>query len=221
MRLFLCLFSNRSLNFSRVAVGLALLCMCGLAACTSSILSKNTDDQAWIDQQKDSQMSEISIRQIVLSCSAPETAQSCYETKLSLAFDESFRRSHRETANLTDVDYQKQRQEYLKNHPYAQSLEQVKNFHQLLLSGMELRAADHIHRLIRECKSGTEAASCLKAKRESDATQLLTETTERLGLTIASKSARTWILEKQIYPVYDELAHSLLSRHPAQERVSP
>jgi hypothetical protein len=237
----------------------ALTLILMLQACTSSVLSKRTDDQAWIEYQKEmnlkrvpasvdsdesvkqlhTRLNEVPLRKILLSCSPTEGTRACYQQKLVLAFDEAFRQSQGKAHALSDVIYKNEQQVFLKSRAYDTVSSEVHQFHQLLLSGMDLRAVDHVRDLNHECESASDAPvqtyqpfsggsfeipkgyfACLNAGWDKDAGQLLDETSERLGLVITTPEAKEWIKQRQIYPVYDEVTRSILTKKTAENQES-
>ena len=144
--------------------GIALL----VQACTSSVISKRTDDQAWIDYQKErvayrapasvSPLSEalekVQFRKMILSCHL-QGSKACYESRLAVAFDEVYRsvQGRKKNDTLSTKDYTDQRQQFLAQHSYESVKTEVQEFHRLLLSGMDVQADDRIHQLHQECES--------------------------------------------------------------------
>ena len=224
-----------------------------------SPLSMRTDDQAWneyVAEQKakrtPAQVHEKSIkmpelqaildqvpaRKFLFACSAADASLLgyCYQEKLSLYFDQSFQK----VVTRTPASVYKTEQKVFFD---EWSLEKIKNhvhtFHQMLLSGLELRAIDHIKELNSMCENhpielgnnltfnyyhgGSTYVPrgyyfCLNSKWEDDANLLLTETLDRLGLKIENKDARTWILHDQVFPTYQEETNAILKQHEKKEQ---
>jgi hypothetical protein len=213
-----------------------------LAACTP-MLSMRTDEQAWIEYMRDlkskrapasqsllDRFPESSIRKILLSCNRNQQTESCYHSKALVAFDSVFK---------NEPGYKRLQQEFFTVYSYRRVFEEVQSFHQVLLSGMDLRASDHARELLQHCDDRDEIGvavhsfgpylggdtdipksyySCLNEELEKDEDQLLNETTERLGLTIVTPEARQWIRERQIHPVYEKFAHDWFQKQAAMEK---
>ena len=143
-------------------------------------------------------------------------------------------------------NYKNEQKIFFREQAYPLILEEVHGFHQLLLSGLELRASDHIHELNTQCESAKEAEgniefgpflggtvyipknvyACLNAHWESDAEQLLNETTDRLGVSFSNNDANTaaqarqWVVEREIFPVYALETKSLLQKKQSVEMAA-
>ncbi|MBS1959576.1 MAG: hypothetical protein JST80_08910 [Bdellovibrionales bacterium] len=213
-----------------------------LSSC-APILSKRTDEQAWIEYMQDlkskrepasnaqpEKFSEISVRGILLSCNKSPQIEACYRQKVTVSFDSAFK---------NDPSYRKLQKEFLSQYSYDRVFAEVQSFHQVLLSGMELRAVDHIRDLHEKCGDRDEIGvtihsfgpflggdteipkgyySCLNDEIEKDEDQLLSETTERLGLTIVTPEAKQWIRERQIDPVYEKYTHDFFQKQMSLEK---
>ena len=218
---------NKSLNKSTIILGLILLQGC------NSVISRRTDEQAWLEFRKENQrqpaseselawVDEIPVRTILLSCLESGSVKSCYRSKVEIEFNKAFQKSQKSKA-LTDDAYKHELKIFNERNSFEEVFSAVQTFHQRLLSGMDLRAVDHVRELHQECqKSGTDQPAihdyqffnggvtdvpkgeyaCLSDRWEKDVERLLDETTDRLSLAITSKEAREWIKRYQIAPVY-------------------
>lgn len=213
-----------------------------LAACTP-MLSTRTDEQAWLEYMRDvkskrapasssliDRFPETSIRKILLSCHKSGQTESCYRSKALVAFDSVFK---------NEPGYKRLQQEFFTVYSYDRVFSEVQAFHQVLLSGMDLRASDHARELHQRCEDRDEIGvtiqsfgpflggdtdipksyyNCLNQELEADEEQLLAETTERLGLTIVTPEARQWIRERQIRPVYEKYSHEWFRKQADAEK---
>lgn len=226
--------------------------------CTSSVLSKRTDDQAWSDFQKDLKarrtpasekemdsnetiqklhlaLDEVEVRKLILSCHSKGDA-ACYEPKLVRAFDEAFRTVQSKQKGLSDVVYKKEQQRFLAARSFEKVATEVQDFHRLLLSGMEVRARDRIADLHQECETASELEvrvyqpfagglstlpkgyfACLNNRWDEDAKDLLSETTDRLGLVLTTQDAKDWIKDRHIDPWYQADSARLLAKRSADD----
>lgn len=214
-----------------------------LAAC-SPMLSKRTDEQAWIEYMRErkthrtpaasspliDRFPEASVRKMLLSCNKSQQMETCYRQKALVAFDSIFK---------NEPTYKQLQKDFFTVYSYDRVFTEVQAFHQTLLSGMDLRAVDHARELHQKCDdredNGVAIRSfgpylggdtdipkayyhCLNEEFASDEEQLLGETTERLGLTIVTPEAREWIREQQIHPVYERFTRDYFQKQLQLEK---
>ena len=156
-------------------VFLVLLFSFSLSACVK-VLSKRSDDQAWLEFDQDLRQNArgpasqstssqaandflqdalalIPVRNILLKCGSLSTAEACYRAAILLQFDEVFRQTQAAHAELRNSDYRKLQSEYLTSRAHAQVYSEVQHFHQSILSGMDLKAREHATDLFHGCEN--------------------------------------------------------------------
>jgi hypothetical protein len=247
--------------FNRVALVSILMI---LTSCTS-VISKRSDDQAWKDYFKEwmskgeqdnrvvasssptvkpsirilRQMIEsLPLRDYLISCESRE----CYQSRLVLAFDESFRRIKNQDIEIRNDEYQAEQKRFLDRYSYDQVSVLVDSFHRMMLSGIELRAAQRTRDYESSCADGLSSVEsvhldgfedmrtgvtylpkayyrCLQEHWTKETAELLDETSQRLGMEIRSAEAKKWIIEKQIMPIYRRTLSELFLSRRASELV--
>ncbi len=182
---------------------------------------------------------EMPFREMLLSCGSYDSPSSCYQELIARRFDESFRKFQEHHSGLGPEAYRKTKVEFLFEHSYERTLSEVNHFHQSILSGMDLSARDHARDLLKSCEhdhekvtvierfdlfSGgvtevpKEVYACLAHHWEEDMSQLLSETTERLGLKLETAGVGHWILKNQISPVYESELTAIFLKRSQTER---
>jgi hypothetical protein len=209
----------------------------------SKMISTRTDEQAWLEYQVEirtrrqpasgataEKFSKIPVRTILLECHSSQTPESCYRSKVVVAFDAEFK---------SDPNYQRLQKEFLTFYSYARVVQEVESFHQVLLSGISLRAAERARALHVQCESSDEVGTqitkflpylggdtdipksyyqCLNDRLHDDQVQLLQETGDRLGLKITTEAARVRILETIIHPTYEKFSHEWFRKHALEDQ---
>jgi hypothetical protein len=235
---------------------------CGLSSC-SKILSQRTDEQAWLEFDKDVRSSRtpasfietkdaailslhetlgtIPVRSILLKCGNANNSALCFRSSLTLQFDEAFRKTQAQFANLKLTDYKREQLAFFDFRSYDSVFDEVNHFHQSILSGLDLKARTHATELFKTCagEAKQEATienfnvltnlvsevpkgtyACMSNHWLSDEKQLLDETTDRLGLTIATEEAKLWIEAQQISPIYEAEINTSVSQKAKAEHES-
>jgi len=177
-------------------------------------------------------------RNYLMSCDHRE----CYQSQLVLAFDQAFRRVKEQGITLSAEEYTAEQKAFLDAYSYEKVLSWVETFHQMLLSGVELRSAQRAVELARTCEgtfqSETEIQltnfspylgglsylpkayySCLNEHWQSELDQLLKETTDRLGIMIKTAEAKRWIIQKQISPIYRKTLNDIFMKRKQEEEA--
>ena len=165
-----------------------------------------------------------SVRSILLKCGENINVSSCFETTLTLHFDETFRAIQNRFPDLKTDEYKIQRKKFFEARSFEKVSDAVARFHRSILSGLDLKAREHASDLFKSCERFTETNSgiesfkilknlqteipkgtyaCLSDHWTADQLQLLDETSERLGIIIESESAKHWILSHEISPIYE------------------
>ncbi len=231
-----------------------LLLIPAFAIACSPVFSRKTDDQAWLEFKNSlhservpasvghansktirfrEALEEIQLRSLLLSCMANESLKPCYENALSRKFDEVFRKLEPELGLQAATDYKQEQKRFFEEHSFDQTFAEVQAFHQRLLSGIDLRAAEHSRELSQECqkwadrdrdvrdfksfRGGTTELpkgvfACLNEQWTRDTQLLLNETTDRLNLVIATSEASEWIKKYQIDPIYTQETHHFFNQ---------
>ena len=161
----------------------------------------------------------------------------CYQAKLTLQFDEAYRK----TALPNDATYKTEQKNFFQERSFENVSNEVREFHQLLLSGMDLRAADHIRELYADCEYSSKDQTvnlefkpflasnsyipkndyaCINSNWDQNESKLLSETTSRLGLIIETVEAQNWIMQMNIFPVYVQELNALLAKKSNDEQNS-
>jgi len=230
-----------------------------------SLISQRSDEEAWMEYQKESRMQaesdsripassdvaqirtsqkilrqilqELPFRNFLVSCESAD----CYQSKLVFAFDEIYRRVKAEDVSLSPDDYKNEQKRFIEENGYVNMLKKVDGFHRMLFSGVELRASTRAADLAHVCESSIDSEekvqltefgpytggttylpktyyACINSHWKSELDQLLKETCERLGVVIRTEEARNWILEKQIYPIYQKTLSELFQKRKMEEQ---
>jgi hypothetical protein len=246
-------------------IGFAFIMALMLTSCTS-VISKRSDDQAWkeyfnewiVKGDQDNraiassgaiavkpsirilrQMIEsLPLRDYLVSCESRD----CYQSRLVLAFDESFRRVKDQGIEIKSDEYQAEQRRFLDRYSYDQLSGLVDSFHRMALSGIELRAAQRTRDFESGCADGLSSVEsvhlegfqdfqagltylpkayfrCLQENWAKETVELLDETSLRLGLEIRSPEAKKWIIEKQIMPIYHHTLSELFLSRRANEML--
>jgi hypothetical protein len=246
-------------------IGFAAMMVLMLSSCTS-VISKRSDDQAWKDYFNDwiaksaqdnravassntsvakpsirilRQMIEsLPLRDYLISCESRD----CYQSRLVLAFDESFRRVKDQGIEIRGDEYQAEQKRFLDRYSYDQLSGLVDSFHRMMLSGIELRAAQRTRDYESGCADGLSSVEqvhlegfqdfqagvtylpkayfrCLQENWAKETVELLEETSQRLGMEIRSADAKKWIIEKQITPIYRRTLSELFLSRRASEMI--
>lgn len=162
----------------------------------------------------------------------------CYHAALVLQFDEVFRKAQSQFLELRTADYKREQKIFFEFRSYEAVTEEVKRFHQSILSGLELKARSHAKDLFADCESEAQKDStienfsvlsnlvyemprgtyaCLSLRWGRDQKQLLDETSDRLGLSIVTEEAKNWIKAEQILPIYDSEVSSTVEKKAREE----
>ena len=181
-------------------------------------------------------LDEMPFRNLLMSCDHRE----CYQNQLVISFDQAFRRVKGEGITLTAEEYTAEQKRFLDLYAYEKMQSWVDSFHQMLLSGVELRSAQRAVELAHTCEStlATDSEvqitafspylggityiphsyySCLNDHWPSELDQLLKETSDRLGITIKTAEAKRWILQKQVAPIYRKTLNDFFSKRRQEE----
>jgi hypothetical protein len=231
----------------RVAIFIALpsFALLALPSC-SKVLSHRTDEQAWMEFDKEARISRvpaafvdtdspgltalhenltnIPVRTLLLKCGNAANIATCYQSALTLQFDESFTAAQTKFSELKPTDYKREQKSFFAFRAYETVFDEVNRFHQSILSGLDLKARAHAEDFFKGCENEAQKEaviedfsvlanitsempkgtySCLREHWFSDQHALLEETTDRLGLSIVSLEARDWIRDQQIAPIYE------------------
>lgn len=225
-----------------------------------SVLSRVSDEEAWNEfykEQKSVQHHEertlasesksgvkilrkmlegLPFRNYLISCDQRD----CYQSQLVLAFDQSFRRVKDQNISISKEEYTTEQKLFLENFSYETMLGWVEGFHRMLLSGVELKAAQRAVEFSHDCESAYSASeypvitnfspflggitylphsyySCLNEHWQNELDELLKETTDRLGIVIKTEEARKWILQRQIYPIYRKTMNDVFVKKKQEE----
>ena len=242
---------------SILITGLILL----LTSCVS-VLSGVSDEDAWNDYYKEIKLKKtqedrslasdpragikilkqvlegLPFRSYLIVCDHKE----CYQTQLALAFDQAFLRLKDQNINLNKEEYLAEQKSFLASYSYENVLNWVESFHHMILSGVELRAAQRAVDLAQLCEESNEKDdetaitnfapflggntylprafySCLNEHWLTEQDQLLKETTDRLGMTIKTDEAKRWILQRQIAPIYRKTFNDIFAKHNQEEQL--
>jgi hypothetical protein len=180
------------------------------------------------------------VRAFLMACAGVEA---CYQSKLTLYFDQSYQKAQQRIPasvpeKLWTENYKNAQKEFFADQSFPRIVEEVHSFHQLLLSGLELRASDRIHDLNTQCETAKEGENtleftnflggvtyipkniygCLNAHWQSDAEQLFGETTDRLGVTFVGTAdntaddAKNWVVQREIFPTYAQETKNILQK---------
>jgi hypothetical protein len=168
-------------------------------------------------------LKDFPFRNYLISCDSSD----CYQSKLVIAFDEVFRRVKNQDISLTTEQYKNEQKKFIEEYGYLKMMKLVESFHHILFSGVELRATSLAADLVHVCKSSLDSNEqvhisefypfsggmtylprayyvCLSAHWSRELDQLLKDTCERLGVIIKTEEARSWILSRQIFPIYQK-----------------
>lgn len=131
------------------------------------VLSKRTDEQAWVEFDQESTRSrtpasvsdtplkenlfKIPVRTLVLKCGEQISPPACYQSALVLQFDEVFRKVQKEHPDLKLTDYRKEQADFLALRSFEQVSDEVNRFHQSVLSGIEFKARERAEALFLTC----------------------------------------------------------------------
>ena len=222
-----------------------LIALLGLSSC-SKVLSYRTDEQAWMEFDKEVRtsrvpaafvdttspgltslheaLSNVPVRTLLLKCGNAANIATCYQSALTLHFDEAFRGTQTQFSELKLTDYKREQKQFFGFRSYEIVFDEVNRFHQSILSGLDLKARTHAEDLFKTCENDSQKEpviedfsvlanltsempkgtySCLRDHWFPDQHLLLEETTDRLGLSIVSHEARDWIENQQIGPIYE------------------
>jgi hypothetical protein len=227
-----------------------------------SVLSRVSDEEAWNEYYKDQKLEQhheertlasesrsgakilrqmlegLPFRNYLISCDQRE----CYQSQLVLAFDQSFRRVKDQNIIISREEYESEQKYFLENYSYEKMMNWVEGFHRMLLSGVELRAAQRAVDLSHDCESAYTATetpvitnfspflggvtylphpyySCLNDHWQNELDELLIETTDRLGIVIKTEEAKRWILQRQISPIYRKTMNDVFAKKKQEELV--
>jgi hypothetical protein len=238
---------------------LPLVGLLTLSSC-SKVLSHRTDEQAWneFDQEVRSGrapasftdthspglsslhevLSQVPVRTILLKCGDTGNSRACYESALTLQFDEAFNKSQAQFTELKATDYKREQKLFFEYRSYDSTSNEVNRFHQSILSGLDLKAREHALDLFKSCENEASKDAvienfnvlsslpnempkgtygCLSEHWLADQNQLLEETTDRLGLSIVTEQAKHWIKGQQISPIYDSEVNTAVSKKARDE----
>jgi hypothetical protein len=240
-------------------LSISLILLVSLSSC-SKVLSHRTDEQAWseFDQEvrlgrapaaftetHDPSLSSlhealtaIPVRSILLKCGDTSILRTCFQSALTLQFDEIFRASQAKFPELKLGDYKREQKAFFDFRSFETTVDEVNRFHQSILSGLDLKAREHALELFKSCEGdatkntaiesfkilstlvsempkGTYA--CLTDHWFTDQNQLLEETSDRLGLSIVTDEAKHWIKDQQISPIYDSEINTTVSKKAREE----
>lgn len=149
-----------------------------------SVLSKVSDDQAWVDYFIENQLSSEHVGRSVASSDKPvpprafvQTLRSsldelpfrefliqsenreAYQSKLVLAFDRIFLKVKSIGLVPDQTDYASEQRRFLEARSYEKMIALVDGFHRMFLSGVELRASKRAVELAVECESDSGFSS--------------------------------------------------------------
>ena len=140
---------------------------------------------------------------------------------------------------MTDVAYKQEQKQFFQDESFEEVFGAVQSFHQLLLSGIDVRAVENAKDFNLDCAKNLNADSmvrgfkdfnggvtevpkgefaCLSDAWVHHADALLDETLDRLGVKLVSKEAREWIKKYQIYPVYVQETQNHLDQKFEEEK---
>jgi len=247
------------LKFPSTLVLLSLIAL-HLTAC-SKVLSHRTDEQAWNEFDQEVRLNRspaafvgdphspgltslheiltnIPVRAILLKCGESGNSQTCFQSALTLQFDETFRVAQLKFPELKLTDYKREQKAFFDFRSFDTTVDEVNRFHQSILSGLDLKAREHALDLFKGCEGeatketaiesfkvmtslvsempkGTYA--CLTEHWFVDQNQLLEETSDRLGLSIVTEEAKHWIKNQQISPIYESEINTIVSKKAREE----
>jgi hypothetical protein len=250
---------NALLNRVAILVGLPIFALLALPSC-SKVLSHRTDEQAWMEFDKEVRISRvpaafvdtaspgltslhenlanIPVRTLLLKCGNAANIATCYQSALTLQFDEAFTAAQTKFSELKPNDYKREQKSFFAFRAYETIFDEVNRFHQSILSGLDLKARGHAEDFFKGCESEAKKEaviedfsvlanitsempkgtySCLRDHWFSDQHALLDETTDRLGLSIVSPEARDWIRDQQIAPIYESEIETVVNKKAKTE----
>ncbi len=133
------------------------------------VLSKRTDEQAWLEFDQDNRsssrapaaasdnllkesLSVVPVRKILMKCGTQASNQACYQSALVLQFDEVFRRVDREHPEAK-FDYRREQKEFFALRSFEHVSDEVNRFHQSIFSGIEFKAREQADELFSRCEN--------------------------------------------------------------------
>jgi hypothetical protein len=202
-----------------------------LQACTHSVLSRRTDEQAWNEYRAErlkelrarripasernelaDALEDLPVRKWVLECDL-NGGEACYQKKLASAFDGHSKKR----GSASELE----RRRFMNEHSWENLSNEVQRFHELLLSGIDLRAVERVRRLHQSCENVSQAYyDCVNLRWSRDQTEILNETAERLGLVITTIEAKNWIKTHQIQVIYSRILESILAKSKIKKQES-
>jgi hypothetical protein len=182
-------------------------------------------------------LKDLPFRNYLISCDSME----CYQSNLIFAYDEVFRRVKNQEISLNPEQYKTEQKKFIEQYGYFKMMKMVESFHHILFSGVELRAASRAAELAHVCKSSIGSDEqvqisefspysggltymprtfyvCLNTHWNRELEQLLKETCERLGIVIKTEQARSWILKKQIFPIFQKTLEANFVKRNEEEK---
>ena len=185
-------------------------------------------------EQLNEALDKISIRGVLFSCMGTNSMDACFSAKLTLLFDEAARG----VPELTASQYKKEQKKYLETKTYSMVYRQVLGFYQQLLSGIDFRASDRVRDLVSECEKNQSNQNlnlsfnfylggstfvpkmvfqCINSKWSQNEVNLLSETSNRLGLRFKNPMAKEFIILNLIRPVFTLELNTLLQKKSEDE----
>ena len=232
---------------------LAMTAVFFLVSACSVFHAKHTDEDAWNDFRKENHakpvsgtelnqfLDQIPLRTVLLSCFGNEPLKNCYQSKLSLAFDDAFRKAQKKNSSLSDLVYKQEQKRFFQEESFEEVFASVQSFHQVLLSGIDVRAVEKAKELNEDCEKrineeavvqnfkefngGTTEVpkgqfACLSESWSRRADKLLNETLNSLSLVLVTKQSGEWIKRYQIYPIYHQETQVYLNKKFEQEKLA-
>ncbi len=155
------------------AVLLVLCLSFSFTACVK-VLSKRSDEQAWLEFDQEIRQSRspasrfpksstseflrealtaVPVRTLLLKCGHLASPESCYRAAITQQFDEIFRKVQSAHPELKNADYRKEQAEFLQARSFLSVSQEVNRFHQSILSGMDLLARERSADLFTHCEN--------------------------------------------------------------------
>jgi hypothetical protein len=208
------------------------------AIASSSISTANANGKSGLKILRQ-MLDLVPLRNDLISCENRE----CFQSRLVIAFDEAVRRLKDQGIAIQSEDYVSEQKTYLETYSYETMTERVDAFHRAMLSGIEVSASARVKEFESNCASSINSVEavhlegfqgmpagiaylpkayyqCLSQGWNLELNALLSDTAQRLGISIRTDDAKKWIIDRQIVPVYRKSLSALfLSRRDEEMKV--